>query len=121
MQWGNSEMALSGQSLGINGGTEQRREKGINQIYWLQTQQNCTWQFSVAEDNPFLLLHKPSQEGLKGPSMALESVRKKPEPSIIPAARNGLRASEMPDLGIFPQKLHPQRRALHCLEAAEAG
>lgn len=80
-------MALSGQRLGINAGTEQGREKGINHIFWLQTQQNCTWQFTVAEDNPFLLLQKPSQEGLKGPSRALESEMKKTEQSINPPAR----------------------------------
>lgn len=37
-------------------------EKVINQIYWLQTQQNCTLQFTVDDiNNTFLLLQKPSQ------------------------------------------------------------
>lgn len=80
-------MALSGQRLGINGGTEQGREKGINHIYCLQTQHSGTWQFTVAENNPFLLLQKPAQEGLKGASLALESVMKKTEHSINPPAR----------------------------------
>lgn len=49
------------QRLGRNGGTEQQMVKVINQIYWLQTQQNCTLRFTVVDiNNTLLLLQKPS-------------------------------------------------------------